>query len=54
MSENPNDAKQNLCQGKLHLALSFGKVPQKGGNKALVNIVADLLRGNPLGDSSKQ
>ena len=54
MSENPNHAKQNPCQGKLHPALSFAKVPQKGGNKVLVNIVADLLKGNPSGDSSKQ
>ena len=54
MSENLNGAKQNPCQGKLHPAPSFGKVPQKRGNKVLVNIVADFLKGNPSRDSSKQ
>ena len=53
MSENPISAKQNPRQGKLHPPPSFGKLPQKRGNKVLVNIVADLLKGNPLGDSSK-
>ena len=54
MSENLNGAKQNPCQGKLHPAPSFGKVPQKRGNKVLVNIVADFLKGNHSRDSSKQ
>ena len=54
VSENLNGAKQNPCQGKLHPAPSFGKVPQKRGNKVLVNIVADFLKGNPSRDSSKQ
>ena len=53
MSENPNGAKLNPWQGKLHPAPSFGKVPQKRG-KVLVNIVADLVKGNPSPGSSKQ
>ena len=35
MSENPNGAKQNPCQGKLHPAPSFGKVPQKQSNESM-------------------
>ena len=53
MSENPNGAKLNPWQGKLHPAPSFGKVPQKRGT-VLVNIVADLVKGNPSPGSSKQ
>ena len=54
MSENPNGAKLNPWQGKLHPASSFGKVPQKRGNKVLVNIITDLVKGNPSPSPSKQ
>ncbi|KAK9997012.1 hypothetical protein SO802_021698 [Lithocarpus litseifolius] len=53
MSENPKVAEQNPWQGKLHPAPSFGKVPKKRG-KVLMNIVTNLVKGNPSPGSPKQ